>query len=71
MLSLPRTACPPVGMVQAWLAKKIVNVTFYKFFDVTFYKYLRRFLVKTCNRNECYKNKLLVYHPKKVFWKNS
>ena len=30
------------GMVQAWVAKKLVNVTFYEFFDVRFYKYSRR-----------------------------
>jgi hypothetical protein len=30
-----------VGMVQAWVAKKLVNVTFYEFFYVRFDKYLR------------------------------
>jgi hypothetical protein len=29
----------PQGMVQAWVAQKLVNVTFYEFFDVQFYKY--------------------------------
>ena len=32
------------GMVQAWVGQKLINVTFYAFFDfdVRFYKYLRR-----------------------------
>ena len=38
------------GMVQAWVAPKLVKVTFYKFFDVTFYKYLKRLLVKIRHR---------------------
>ena len=32
------------GMVQAWVAQKLVNITFY-FFNVLFDKYLRQFLV--------------------------
>jgi hypothetical protein len=41
---LPRDATADLiaaGMVQAWVAKKLVNVTFYEFFDVRFDKYLR------------------------------
>jgi hypothetical protein len=30
------------GLVQAWMGQKLVNVTFYKFFDVRLYKNLRR-----------------------------
>jgi hypothetical protein len=29
------------GMVQAWVAQKLVNVTFYKFLGCPIYKYLR------------------------------
>ena len=29
------------GMVQAWVAPKLVNVTFYKFLGCPIYKYLR------------------------------
>jgi hypothetical protein len=29
------------GMVQAWVDKKLVNVTFYEFFLCPIYKYLR------------------------------
>jgi hypothetical protein len=33
------------GLVQAWVSQKLVNVTFYEFFNVQFYKYLRRLLL--------------------------
>jgi len=33
------------GLVQAWVSQKLVNVTFYEFFNVRFYKYLRRLLL--------------------------
>ena len=35
-----------VGMVQAWVAQKLLNVTFKEYSDVRFYKYLRRLLVR-------------------------
>ena len=30
-----------MGMLQAWVAKKLANVTFYKFFQCPIYKFLR------------------------------
>jgi len=46
---------PPQLSIALWYGaslggQKLINVTFYEFFDVTFYKYLRRLLVKTRNR---------------------
>ena len=34
---------PPPGMVQAWVAKKLVNVTFYKFLQCPFFALGPRF----------------------------
>ena len=44
-----------IGMVQAWVAQKLVNVTFYEFFDVRLDTYLKRLLVKTHNSKRVFK----------------
>jgi hypothetical protein len=36
----------------AWVGQKLVNVTFYEFFNVQFYKYLRRWWLMIRNTKQ-------------------
>ncbi len=48
--SASSTCQPQGGMVQAWVAKKLVNVTFYEFFRCPIYKYLGDYWLMTRHR---------------------